>query len=177
MANAGWVPLGYVARTHGVRGAMILHWHDAIGELPRFPESLALTLPDAKPKIYKVTSHRPHHAATLVTLQGIDDLDVAKNLRGAQVAVPEADLPALPPGEVYLYRLMHAACEDTQGVQLGTLSHIYSHGGTVVLGISDAAGEERLVPLLEHTLRSSRAPADGLPGTMVLDVPAELLQG
>jgi 16S rRNA processing protein RimM len=169
-ASEVWVTLGYVARTHGVRGTLRLHWHDSIAQLAQFPKQLRLTLPKQAPQVFDVKTQRPNKEATLVDFTQITTMDAAAIWRGAQVDVPESALPPVPEGEVYLYRLMGAACVDLIGRPLGRLVQIYNHGSAVVLGICDAAGEEHLVPLLDDTLKKVVPATDQEPLTLRLAI-------
>lgn len=179
MPQAAWVDLGYVARTHGVRGTLWVHWHDAHTPLVPFPKTLQLRVPGRAPVVLEVQAHRRHKGGTLVDLTRITTMDAAQALKGAAVAVAEDALPAEAPGEVYLYRLMGARCVDESGALLGTLANIYDHGATVLLGIArktaatpgappPASTEELLVPLFDDTLRRREPGAPGAPQTIVL---------
>ena len=46
-----WVPLGFVARPHGVRGTLRVHWHDPIAPGTQRPDKLRLTLAGAAPRV------------------------------------------------------------------------------------------------------------------------------
>lgn len=164
-----WIAVGYVARTHGVRGSLWLHWHDAGTPLADFPSVLQLTLPSGQIQEHEVTAHRLHKGGTLVDLKRVITMDAAQALKGASVAVREQDVPIEDDGEVYLYRLMGSQCVSTEGRALGTLDAIYDHGATVVLGIGSGQ-QELLVPLLETTLRSRRPAGQNTPQVLELEL-------
>lgn len=189
MPQAAWIDLGYVARTHGVRGTLWVHWHDADTPLTPFPKSLRLQSPGHPPVAHEVRAHRRHKGGTLVDLVHVTTMDAAQALKGAAVAVAEHELPKEAPGEVYLYRLMGALCRSEDGGTLGTLKNIYDHGATILLGIEPAwdqaaqaataaaaadgkvpapAADELLVPLFDDTLRRRIAATASAPQTIVL---------
>ncbi len=176
MATNAWVDLGYVARTHGVRGTLWVHWHDTDSDLKPFPKVLQLQLAPQPAQIYTVASQRRHKGGTLIDLADVTDMDTAQRLKGAVVRVAEDALPKEAPGEIYLYRLMHAVCRSTEGHTLGTLENIYHHGASVVLGImpmqSDGqqSAEEVLVPLLDNTLKKRHPATDDAPQTLELEL-------
>jgi len=171
MATPAWIDLGYVARPHGVRGSLLLAWHDGEAPLQPFPPKLQLTAPQSPAVVLEVRAHRPHKGGTLVDLDGITSLDDAQRFKGAAVAVPEDAVPQEAEGEVYLYRLMGARCITPEGLELGTLSHLYDHGATVVLGLTaPGRAEELLVPLLDTTLRQRLPATETSPQTLVLQL-------
>lgn len=166
-----WVPLGYVARAHGVRGTLRVHWHDPIDALQAMPPQLRMVPKQGAPVVLDIARHRLQADGTsLVDFDKITNLDDVAHLRGARVEVQAEHLPPAEPGEVYLYRMMGCRCVDEAGLHLGTLAHVHEHGPNVVLGIADAQGEEQLLPLTERTLRRFDADAR----VAVLEVPEGL---
>jgi 16S rRNA processing protein RimM len=176
MAAPAWIDLGYVARPHGVRGSLLLLWHDGAAPLQPFAPKLRLSVPQGPVVVAEVRAHRPHKGGTLVDLVGIATLDEAQKFKGAAVAVPEDAVPQEAEGEVYLYRLMGARCVATDGTELGTLEHLYDHGSTVLLGLKPPdQGDELLVPLLDTTLRQRLPATDATPLTLVLELLPDFL--
>lgn len=82
----------------------------------------------------------------VIRLEGIDDRDAAQALYGAELWVGRSQLPKTKPGEYYWVDLEGLAVRNREGVDFGTVSHLFETPANPVLVVS---GErERLVPFL-----------------------------
>lgn len=82
----------------------------------------------------------------VIRLDGIDDRDAAQALYGAELWVNRSQLPKAKPGEYYWADLEGLSVRNRDGVEFGTVSHLFETPANPVLVIS---GErERLVPFL-----------------------------
>lgn len=80
-------------------------------------------------------------------LPGVEDRDAAEALLGSEVWVPRAALPPPKPGEYYWIDLEGLRVRNLEGVDFGTVSHLFSTGVNDVLVVQ---GErERMVPFAE----------------------------
>jgi 16S rRNA processing protein RimM len=78
-------------------------------------------------------------------LPGVDDRDAAAALMGSEVWVKRSALPKPTSGEVYWADLEGLQVVTTEGVSLGTVSHLFSTGANDVLVAKDG-DRERLIP-------------------------------
>lgn len=77
---------------------------------------------------------------------GIEDRDQAQALIGAEIWVPRSALPPPGPGEYYWVDLEGLAVSTVEGVELGTVSHLFATGANDVMVVR---GErERMVPFV-----------------------------
>ena len=88
-----YLEAGKVVTTHGVRGEMKLElWCDGVAFLKKVGRLYA----SAKGgKCYKIVSIRPQGQMALLQLEGVEDMDAARALRGQ---VLTAATPPCPPG-------------------------------------------------------------------------------
>jgi 16S rRNA processing protein RimM len=93
------------------------------------------------------------HGRTLVAkLKGVDDREQAAALRGCEVAVPRAALPASEAGEYYWSDLQGLRVVNLQGEPLGRVSGLLETGANQVLVVQ---GErERLIPFVDAVVSS-----------------------
>lgn len=83
----------------------------------------------------------------IATLPGIEDKDAADALRGVDVLVPRSALPPPAAGEYYWVDLEGLRVVNVEGVDFGTVSHLFSTGANDVLV---ARGErERMIPFVQ----------------------------
>lgn len=94
---------------------------------------------------------RVHGPGIVARLQGYSDRDQAQALVGAEIAVQRRQLPPTKPGEHYWADLEGLRVVNLQGVELGTVSHLFETGANDVLVVT---GErERLLPYTRHVIR------------------------
>jgi 16S rRNA processing protein RimM len=90
---------------------------------------------------------RETNKGLVATFPDIADRDAAEALRGTEVYVPRSVLPPPKPGEYYWVDLEGLRVVNAEGVDFGTVSHLFSTGANDVLV---ARGErERMIPFLE----------------------------
>ena len=83
----------------------------------------------------------------VVAVPGIEDRDAAEAMRGVEVWVSRSVLPPPRPGEYYWVDLEDLKVVNVEGVDFGTVSHLFSTGANDVLV---ARGDrERMIPFLE----------------------------
>lgn len=83
----------------------------------------------------------------VATLPGVEDRDSADALRGTEVLVPRSALPPPAPGEYYWVDLEGLRVVNLDGVDFGTVSHLFSTGANDVLVAQGA--RERMIPFLQ----------------------------
>lgn len=78
---------------------------------------------------------------------GVDDRDAAEALRGLEIHVPREQLPSAAPGEFYWADLEGLRVLNTEGVELGRVSHLFSTGANDVVVVRGGEAEH-LVPFV-----------------------------
>lgn len=83
----------------------------------------------------------------VATFADINDRDAAEATKGCEILVPRSALPPPGEGEFYWVDLEGLRVVSVQGVDFGTVSHLFSTGANDVLV---ARGErERMIPFLQ----------------------------
>ena len=152
MATPERLCVGAIVGVFGVQGELKLRsYTDPIHGIARYrPWQLRQrgeTHEFADPRV------RPHGKGLLLRLPGVDDRDAAERWVGSEVWVAREVLPPLPPGQYYWADLEGMAVSTVDGVELGTVSHLFSTGANDVMAV---AGErERLIPYInDQVIRS-----------------------
>jgi 16S rRNA processing protein RimM len=90
------------------------------------------------------------HADTVVArLEGVESREAALAMRGFEIAVPRAELPAAAANEIYQADLVGLAVVNREGVALGTVAGVVEHGAHPLLVVARPDGErgaQRLIP-------------------------------
>ena len=140
------VPIGRVSGTYGVHG-----WLKVRSATE--PPSRIL---DYRPwqvgrgerwQSFDVRRGRPHGAAFVAQLDGLDDRESARRLVGADIAVRRSQLPAPAPDEYYWCDLVGLAVQDAGGAPLGRVQRLMETGANDVMVVG-GAGAEILIPFV-----------------------------
>jgi 16S rRNA processing protein RimM len=107
----------------------------------------------------------------LAQIDGVTDRDQAEKLKGTELYVPRALLPATGADEFYHADLVGLEVRLTDGSRFGTVRAVHDFGAGDSLEIERAAGEV-LVPFT----RAAVPTVDVAGGFIVLDPPAGLLE-
>ena len=96
---------------------------------------------------YRVLEGRPQGHYLVASLEGVEDRDMAQGLRGMEIAVPRAELPAADEDEYYWNDLVGLEVVNAEGVGLGRVSGLLETGSHDVLRVE--AERERLIPFAD----------------------------
>ena len=151
LAKKGYVLIGEIIGTHGVKGT---------AKFRSYAESLAVFEP-GRPVIVRERTGREtsreinwvkHHRRTpLLSLKGINDRNQAEELLGAELFIPKAELPLPEDGSFYWFDLIGIAVYTIDGVYLGRIESIMETGSNDVYVVQDGK-KEVLIPALESVV-------------------------
>lgn len=145
MSAEDLVLVGRVARAHGNRGQVIVNPDtDFADERFRVGEVM-LVGPDATPRA--IRDVRFQQGRPIVTLDGIETMDDAEALAGAELKMPAGAPDALPEGTYYHYDLVGCEVHDVSGQFVGRVRAVE---GTMEMSrlVVDGARAEVLIPLV-----------------------------
>lgn len=148
--------VGRVARAHGNKGQVIVNPDTDFAE-DRFQAGKVLIVGDpGTPR--PITSARFHSGRPVIGLEGIDSMDAAERLAGAELKMRMSDLGALPEGTYYRHDLVGCQVQDTDGRLIGLVTAVEGPMDRSRLVI-DAPHGEVLIPLVPE-ICVEVAPAD-----------------
>jgi len=143
------VLIGRVVKPQGRHGEVLV---EPLSDRPdRFPTLRRAFAPGPAGGIRElhVTACRSHKRRFALKLEGIDSIEGAEGLRGAELRIAEEELAPLPPGSFYHHQLEGLRVEDEHGAELGQVEGVMDTGaGAKVLVVRGASGET-LVPFAE----------------------------
>jgi 16S rRNA processing protein RimM len=147
------VAIGRVVKPQGRKGEVLVH---PLSDRPeRFPSLAEVYVPGegGAARAMEVVSCWPHKGRFVLKLRGVDSIDDAEKLRGMDVRIAEADLPALPAGSYYHHQLKGLAAFDEAGTPVGTVEDVLETGGEAPVLSVRGEGPETLIPLAEAFVR------------------------
>jgi 16S rRNA processing protein RimM len=165
------VPLGVVIGAHGVRGELRVKPYNPSSDLLETLDQVILRPAGAADgRTIAVHSARRHGEGLLLTIAGCNDRDAALALRGAELCVTRAQLPAAEPGEHYLIDLVGLEARLAEsGAVLGKVSDTIDYPASCVLCIETERGAIE-IPMHERYVIEVRLDE----GTVIVDHVDEL---
>ena len=147
MTTDDLILVGRVARAHGNRGQVIVN-PDTDFPDERFAEGTTLLVgPAATPR--RITSARFHQGRPVLALEGIETMDDADGLAGAELKVPAATLTPLPEKTFYRHELVGCDVQDTEGRLIGAVAAVEGSIDMSRLVVHAPHGEV-LIPLVDE---------------------------
>lgn len=142
----GWVSVGVVVRSHGVRGGLKLHgWTD---DAPALRAGMEVRLAD---RVHRVAGYAPG----LLELDDVNDKDAAEALRGTELFVRRSDFPVDEEGGLYLVDLIGVPVVDESGAALGTVEGFTDNGAQPLISVARPGAASVLVPWVPAIVRSA----------------------
>jgi 16S rRNA processing protein RimM len=138
--------VGRIARAHGNRGEVVVNPETDFPE-ERFREGSALHVRrGGRIETLTIASARVQRGRPVLRLRGVDSMDDAEALAGAELRIAAGAARPLAEGQYYRHELVGCRVETTGGDTIGTVRAIESSGGADRLVVEGAHGEV-LVPL------------------------------
>ena len=152
------VLVGRIARAHGNRGQVIV---DPATDFPdeRFKAGSVLHIRggDAAEPV-TIESVRFHRGRPIIALSGIDTMDAAEALAGAELRIADDALQPLPAGSYYHHDLIGCSVETPRGEPIGRVTSVEGDAAGSRLVVQTRNGEV-LIPMAEGIWKSVDVPA------------------
>jgi 16S rRNA processing protein RimM len=147
--SSSTVEIGRVSKPHGVRGEVKVRLHWPSSDVLLNVTEVELLRPKTAPLSFTIESARTANQYVLVKFAGIEDRDAALTLNGSTVRIDREALPALEPGEYYLFELIGASVVAPQG-DVGTVEDVRTDPSVDTLVIRRTDGKLVEQPLGEQ---------------------------
>ena len=145
--------VGRVAGAFGVKGEVrITSYTDDPAALVRYRD---LRREDGSPGL-TLTAGRPHKGALVGRAKEIATREEAEALRGLQLYVPRAALPAPDEDEFYLADLIGLAAVDPDGAEIGRIKSVQNFGAGDLLEIAPPSGPTWWLPFTKEAVPEVR---------------------
>ena len=166
MSEAGRrVLMGRIVGLYGVQGWLkIESWAEPRMRIFDYQPWRLSTAPGVETEVSGATG-RTQGKGMVAQLPGVDDREQAAALIGNDIYVDRAQLPAAAEDEYYWTDLEGLEVVTTEGVLLGSISHLFATGANDVIVVREGA-RERLIPFVQGSYVRS---VDLSSGRMVVD--------
>ena len=143
--------IGKVVGAHGIKGT---------NKFKSFAESLSVFEPGRsilvrdnrnREQTVEVNWIKPHTRTPLIAFKGVTDRDEAEALIGADMFIPETELPELDEDTYYWFELIGLEVYTTKDDYLGRITLIFETGSNDVYVVK-AKQKEVLIPALESVV-------------------------
>jgi 16S rRNA processing protein RimM len=160
--------IGRIARTHGIRGHVIVNPETDFLE-DRFQVGRALIVgPPERGQTRAILEVRVHQGRPILHLEGIETMDDAEKLAGLDVWLPAASLAPLPDGTFYRHDLVGCEIRDLRDRLLGRVAGVEGTLDRSYLVLESGP----MIPLVAHICLRVEPAARRI----VVDPPAGLLE-
>jgi 16S rRNA processing protein RimM len=140
--------VGRVARAHGNKGQVIVN-PDTDFPGDRFAEGNVLVVEHGGRQVERrIASVRFQQGRPILALEGIDTMNDAEALAGAELKVPASTLAPLPGGTYYRHDLVGCEVRTKDGQVVGTVTDVEGSLERSRLVVARQGGE-LLVPMVE----------------------------
>jgi 16S rRNA processing protein RimM len=146
MAKKGFVPVGRVMKTHGLKGELCIAWYADSPFLCASLTRIYLKAEGRHPRQHKIRSVRSHTKGLLVSLDSIPGLDVARQWVGSEVWVRRRDLPDCVLETFRGLELLGLAVYLQNGDYVGQIESVDKQTGQEVWTIRTCLDQEVLFP-------------------------------
>ena len=139
--------VGRVARPHGIRGQVIVNPETDFPDERFQPGAEVFVNRAGRAESIPLTPVRFQQQRPVIGLHGIEDMNAAAALAGAELRVPTDRLAILPPDTFYRHDLIGCAVETRAGAVIGVVDNVEGTLGGSRLVVRATGGAEVLVPL------------------------------
>ncbi|ALN92184.1 MULTISPECIES: ribosome maturation factor RimM [Lysobacter] len=145
--NSRRILLGRVLGAFGIRGeAKLESWTEPRAAIFRYQPWIVRD-PQGRERELSGVRGRQSGKFLIATFPDVADRDTVEAMRGTEIYVPRAVLPPPKDGEYYWVDLEGLRVATTEGVCLGTVSHLFATGANDVLVARDDE-RERMIPFV-----------------------------
>jgi 16S rRNA processing protein RimM len=138
--------IGRIARPHGIRGQVIVNPDTDFME-DRFKVGQVFRVGPADRTVDReIAAIRFHQGRPLVAFAGIETMEEAEELAGAELWLPQSEVAPLPDGTFYRHDLVGCEVRDTAGALVGSVTAVE---GTLERSYLVVDGDV-MIPLVEH---------------------------
>ena len=142
-------------KTQGRRGEVSAELHTDFPERFAGRKRLFALLPDDSRRELELEEAWPHHGRMVLKFRGVESIEAAEALVGAEIQLPVAERADLEPGSAYVSDLVGCAIFDARtGAEIGKIEDVQFGAGEAPLLVVKSGAKERLIPFAAAYLKA-----------------------
>ncbi|GAC1361361.1 MAG: ribosome maturation factor RimM [Ktedonobacteraceae bacterium] len=146
-----WATIGKIVAPFGIRGEVKVF---SLSDVPDRFVSLKAIYVGPEHVAYAMKSVRPYKGDMLILkLGGVNDANSAETLRNRDLCIPASELAALPPDSYYQHDILGLQVYLLDNQLIGTITDIWSTGGSDIYVIKSVDGQEVLIPAIKDVIK------------------------
>ena len=147
--NDGYLSIGAVANTHGVRGEVkVFPYTFDVNRFGLLSEVIVII--SGGERSYTIERARAHKQCVILKFTGVDDMTAAERLKGALLCIPKSLALPLEADEYYIGDVVGCAAYNLSGAFIGEVTDIMETGANDVYVITQPDGGEVLLPAVKQ---------------------------
>jgi 16S rRNA processing protein RimM len=148
-----FVTIARVAKVQGRVGEVAVELHTDFPERFEQRRRLYAWQKSGERRELQLEDYWPHKGGMVLKFAGVDSIEAARELLGAEIQIPVAERAELEEGAVYVSELLGCVVESG-GCAIGSVTDVSFAGGAApLLIVSDAGGREQMIPFVESFIR------------------------
>ena len=157
------IAVGRICGSHGIRGQLRLHSYSGNLETLHALQEVVFQLPGGEKCRFRLKRAVLHGTRILLTVEGVDTIEDAERLAGAELLVQQDQLPETGDDEYYWKDLIGLSVVTCDGVTLGKITRIMETGANDVYLVKNGK-QEYLIPAIADVIQR----VDLTSGTMTI---------
>ena len=142
------VAVAKIVKTRGLRGEASANVLTDFPERFENLETVFAVRADGSREELKIENFWFQKGRIILKFAGVDSIEAAETLRGAEICVPESEAVELEEDEYFDWELKDCTVETVEGEQIGRVKEMMRTGGTEIL-VVEGAEKEYLIPFAE----------------------------
>lgn len=144
--------IGQIVNTFGIKG--LVKVKPFTDDLERFEELKSVFVVKNKELVeMKIEEVKYHKNLILIKFKGIEDMNMAENLKGCYIKINRKDARTLPEDTYFIADLIGAEVYDDNGNLLGRVDDIYNNKVHDIYVIKDDLGKQILLPSTKEVIK------------------------
>ena len=169
-----FITIAKVVKVQGRVGEVLTELFTDFPEKFEERRTLSAWLASGERRELKLEDHWPHKGAMVLKFEGVDSIEDAEKLKGAEIQIPAADRTKLEDGSVYVSDLLGCAVV-VEGREIGKVTDVDFGAGEAPLLVVKG-NKEYLIPFVEgfvvkQDLEGKRIEMQLPEGMLELDAP------
>jgi len=169
MSYAGFVEVGYIQRTHGIKGELQVSWDDSLSADPQDLESVFVEIDGIPIPFFITSTKQKSDDKTIVKFDDVDDLQSADELIGRKLLLPSDQI--LEDDDLELKDLVGYTIIATSNQIIGVIEHYEEYNLNSIYYVKTPSNAEIIVPAVEDLVIE----VDVDEKTVLMEIPEGLL--